>query len=341
MKTTLHTLQAYRAFAAILVVLSHAYNINREYFSKNEFPLLFSFGNAGVQFFFVLSGFIIFWAHQKDIGRRDQTLKYLYKRFIRIYPIYWFITLSLLPFWLLFPNSGQPYHRQFLPLIKSLLLIPQSHGTHLSVGWTLTHEVLFYLVFAILLFSRKLGAFLIGAWVLGILVAESLNGNDAFPSNFFLNPNNLLFPLGMLAGMAVLKFPVLRGRNGALVFLAGNVVFGITAFFNGSFTHSLSQIMSYGFGAFLIVAGGSCGLLENIFQKSRALNFLGDASYSIYLIHYPVLSLLAKIFSRADFSLKASLMFPLLVILALVSGILLYVTVEKPLLERLRKFQPI
>src|SRR4051812_16613211 len=103
---TIHTLQAYRGLAALLVVFSHAQNIYAKYGPSPGWPVLFQFGSAGVQFFFVLSGFIMLWVHAADIGRPAAAGKYFHKRFIRIYPIYWVATLILLPFWIEVPAFG-------------------------------------------------------------------------------------------------------------------------------------------------------------------------------------------------------------------------------------------
>ena len=43
----------------------------------------------GVNFFFVPSGFIIFFAHAKDVGRPARIGTYLWRRFARVYPTYW------------------------------------------------------------------------------------------------------------------------------------------------------------------------------------------------------------------------------------------------------------
>ena len=100
----IHSLQVYRGFAAILVVLYHASHNLSGYFNSTALSDFFAFGHAGVSFFFVLSGFIIFEIHRGDIGRPQQVKSYLYKRITRIYPAYWLVTLALVPAWLLVPS---------------------------------------------------------------------------------------------------------------------------------------------------------------------------------------------------------------------------------------------
>ena len=92
-KTKMVSLEAARALAAIVVVLLHAANLmNVPHFSgKVGMDGIFDFGYVGVDFFFVLSGFIITYVHFGDIGKPLTIARYLWRRFSRIYPIYWFV----------------------------------------------------------------------------------------------------------------------------------------------------------------------------------------------------------------------------------------------------------
>jgi exopolysaccharide production protein ExoZ len=87
------SLQGTRALAALLVVLFHLGNTIAlgKYFGIEAFAIPFKFGSAGVEFFFVLSGFIIFAAHRNDISKPRRLTNYISKRVIRIYPTYWII----------------------------------------------------------------------------------------------------------------------------------------------------------------------------------------------------------------------------------------------------------
>jgi len=65
-------LQVFRGIAAMLVVYHHANQEVIELYGDNALRSLFDFGDAGVQFFFVLSGFIIYYVHRRDIGGSGQ-----------------------------------------------------------------------------------------------------------------------------------------------------------------------------------------------------------------------------------------------------------------------------
>src|SRR5260221_9879970 len=102
----LNSLQACRAVAAILAVLFHAsvgiFALDK-YFGHKPFGPVFDFGFAGVDFFFVLSGFIMMHIHAADIGQPRALRAYLWKRFTRIYPAYWAVLIVLTPVFFLVP----------------------------------------------------------------------------------------------------------------------------------------------------------------------------------------------------------------------------------------------
>ena len=166
----LNTLQSCRAFAAMLVVCYHlggTIALTR-YFGVGWVSRPFAFGHAGVEFFFVLSGFIIVHVHQGDFGWPSRLGNYLKKRLVRIYPVYWMVftavSIAALPFSSL---------RETLPsdpavILKALLLLPQDRevvgGTGaplLGVAWSLQYEILFYGGVASFIVSRWLGAALV------------------------------------------------------------------------------------------------------------------------------------------------------------------------------------
>jgi len=96
MKKQFNLLQVYRGLAALMVVLLHAQDIiNRNIeLHKDSLLKIFTFGWIGVDFFFVLSGFIIFYVHQSDIGQVKKFKQFIIKRLLRIYLIYWIVLFA-------------------------------------------------------------------------------------------------------------------------------------------------------------------------------------------------------------------------------------------------------
>jgi exopolysaccharide production protein ExoZ len=91
MKIKLDLIQFLRGMMAIIVVLHHISGAMFFYLNKNWVYDIFSVGWFGVDFFFVLSGFIMVYAHKEDYILRTNVAKFFKKRFTRIYPTYWII----------------------------------------------------------------------------------------------------------------------------------------------------------------------------------------------------------------------------------------------------------
>jgi hypothetical protein len=134
----LSTLQVMRAVAVNLVILYHLTQFETVYAGKSILPAFCVYGMSGVDIFFVLSGFIMVAVAGKDIG----AIQFLWRRAIRIYPPYWLVTLIILEF----SRVGAAAATDTISLWRSFLLVPDSGLPLLTVGWTLVHEVYFYLV---------------------------------------------------------------------------------------------------------------------------------------------------------------------------------------------------
>lgn len=325
----LNLLQVYRGFAALLVVLFHASAVSQLYFGTSPVLSKFAFGWSGVQFFFVLSGFIIYHVHGSEIGRALQLPRYARKRLIRIYPLYIAITLSLTPFWLWVPSFGESYHKEVSALAFSLLLIPQAHPPHLDVAWTLTHEMLFYAVFAVLIASKRLGSALVIIWVAAVAVAAAVGSRLAYPWSFFFSINNLLFGVGMLTAKAADYFPWKDSLWWLALWAAAFVVTGAVMVD----TPSTPAILMFGFFSFALLLQSKSERLNKLAGRWPLLKLLGDASYAIYLVHVPALSLGCKLLGQVP----ALLAFGLLVPISVTTGILVHLYLERPLLRRLTK----
>jgi len=152
-----------RGIAALLVVGYHCEvtMLMPKYFGVGTFPL-FKAGHSGVQLFFVLSGFVIYLAHHRDPeGNGSAIARFVAKRFRRLYPSLWIvlvplIILSFLGFSTRVPDGSD--------VILSLLILPVKEEVILATEWTLRHEILFYAMFAVFLWNRRIGFGLLIAW---------------------------------------------------------------------------------------------------------------------------------------------------------------------------------
>jgi exopolysaccharide production protein ExoZ len=211
--------QAARAVAALTVVLYHATRglSLPQYLGYVPFGNSFGFGHAGVDFFFVLSGFIIMHAHTADIGKPDRLYPYLWRRATGIYPIYWIVTLIQASRAFVSVDSASrlaPSH-----IVHSLLLLPEQTEPLVGVGWTLRSEILFYIVFALAILDRRLCKPLIVIALL--LVTIGLIASPADPwAGLLISGFNIQF----LMGIAAAKFLAQRRAPNPIALIVGGIL---------------------------------------------------------------------------------------------------------------------
>ena len=336
---SLNTLQAGRAVACLAVLLFHTDFILTlpKYLGRDIFPI-FNAGSAGVQFFFVLSGFVILFVHQKDVDKSSKLAEFLWKRFRRVYPTLWIVLLLIIPVYLLVPSYGTGKEHGFGTIVSAFLLSPAPQDYLLKPVWTLRHEVLFYLIFSVSIWRRRIGFAAGGIWIALCAIVPWFHLD--FPWSFFFSSNHLLFVFGMLACLAFKSAQV--PRSAALI----ATVAGAIAFANVWFA-DLHQVLPlrdalnvlYGLAAALMVLG--LAVLERDWglRVPGALTFLGEASYSIYLVHFPALSAAVKVTLTLNKLVRApdSIVFITSASAALVAGVLFHLAIEKPLMLQLAK----
>lgn len=334
-------LQALRGLAAMLVVLFHLTRSTEHYLGAPFMKGVFGFGWAGVELFFVLSGFLMVatqWGKTPSLGQWGEFIR---RRFIRIVPLYLAVTLTVLPFHL-FLGVGEAYKQDPGVILRSLLLLPQAPGQFplVTVGWSLSHEVLFYLVFSLMLLLPPWGfRAIFGAWCLAtvsviLFPVEALQQTSL---RFLLSPYNLDFALGCAAAFIMLT----HRRGGYWALGLGGLAFlglGIISNMGGLSQLEASSSLLFASAAMLVIFGAAGVDLTRRFKVPRFLLLLGDASYSLYLTHVMVLNV-ALFAVEALLAPTGGLAFGLsLVVLALtvLVGIAVYHWVERPLIEGLR-----
>ena len=286
----LYSLQAGRAAAAILVMLFHLNGLfnSGKYWQGSPFGRVFDFGHSGVMFFFVLSGFIIAHVHARDLNCPGRVLPYLFNRFRRVYPIYWCVLAPVVAVFILFPGFGTGAERDPLVILSSITLLHFTDATTLAVAWTLYHEVLFYSLFAIAIINRQVGFALLIAWI--ALSAVVCDG-------FLFALVHVDFGMGMAAAWAVRRFRIPVAAVLALVGVLAFLVTGWDEIYGEALTPNQSAL-GYGIASTLIILGTVELERSGRLNVNNAWRMLGDASYVLYLIHYPLLSFLAKLFVR-------------------------------------------
>ena len=321
-------IEAGRGIAAIGVVLCHVALILTKTYDAHTFVGVFEFGRVGVDFFFVLSGFIIAYAHRKDLGCPAQLRHYLMRRFIRVMPTYWIalaLTLTL---------GG--YALSAFDMASAALLLPSSHGSPVIVAWTLQYQLVFYAAFAFLIVSKRVGSAVFVVWLVWIF-ASLWGQNSPWVPQFLYGPLNIEFFLGMGAAYWLRNCPVPAPRS---VFVVG---FGLLcAVAIADRAENLDSVnlcrIPYGIAAAVIVVGLVGSEQRGLISVPAIFRSLGAASYSIYLFHLPFIIFVWACWLAAglDKSMTPSTSFLPLVIGGVGGGMLMSRLVEFPLMRLLR-----
>ncbi len=260
------SIQYLRALAALGVVLYHLGE-------RAGHPI--KIGAAGVDLFFVISGFIM-WM----ISEGETPISFGLSRLWRIVPMYWAVTLLLFAKHVMEHQSPGVWR-----LVFSMFFVPHvnEQGEYFPIlvpGWTLNFEMFFYLVFGLCLLiadRRRQMLALSVALVLSIGVAALMR----LP---------LQYPLlaEFLAGVWLCEF-WRRGwlTRGPILVVAGVALFALGRL--APFSEALRPIL-WGVPAFLVVAGSLA--MEPKLPKWPWLKALGDSSYSLYLTHGLVIGVL-------------------------------------------------
>lgn len=333
------SIQALRALAAFLVVLFHLRIVEGKYGNGHLLlPEVMQFADAGVDLFFVISGFVMAVITAGRFNSIASSTQFLFRRAWRILPPYWIYTTLVVVLMAVVPSMvNSSYSNQ--SVLASYLLLPQQQAPLLTVGWTLIHEAYFYLVTAIaiaFICERYFPVFL-ALWALIIVVAQYYVDASTPLVNLVLSPMTLEFIGGALIGIYWRK--VLAQL--ALVFIVvGFLLFGwVMAFphvFGVQQHDPIYRVLYFGSASLLIVLGAV--LYESVkkFTLPRWLQAVGDGTYSIYLSHVFVISALGRLWylSGTNNSSGQHAFFVALTILAALGvGVLSFRFIERPLLN--------
>ncbi len=340
--TLLPPIQVLRALAAVMVAAGHAQFEVAGLAARAGLaftPAAWLPWPAGVDVFFVISGFIIVHASSPLHGRSDARRTFLAHRIARVVPLYWLATTFVLALaWarpgLLGTGAEGPGY-----LAASYLFWPMARADGAvqplySLGWTLNYEMAFYVVFALVLpLGRRAAVLGVLALLAGLVVIGRVAGPLPVALAFWSDPIVLEFACG--AGLALARQEGLRLPGLARLVLA---VAGLALLSLAGETPALPRCLAWGGPALLLVAAAALGPASEAGRRLRPAILLGDASYALYLAHPFVvrgLRLVAEASGLAGAIGPGPLVVPMLV-LASLAAILLHRTVERPLTRAAR-----
>ncbi len=334
-----HWIQVLRGVAALMVVFFHL----GEYWAlvpELQFTKVVThWGFAGVDIFFVLSGYVVYQSADKS---EFDVRRFLTRRAMRIYLGYWPVLLALV----VLSIFGLTYPSEHRNLSSVLLLEPFMWNNWLPTAWSLTYELYFYLWIAIICALKWVprGLTLL-VFILAVLV-WNLAVLLLYPAEVYAGHQTLRFPmtslgLEFLAGAAIAH---LNRRHRLMVdrpttfFIIGCLLV-IGGFALGTSSPQFDTIDILRAGSYGVAAMGA--LLAVLAMSGFSLKAplvlvaIGDASYSLYLIH-PILLWLMGAFQFRHIAAGSlgQLGFLLLVpVLVVVISLFWFRWVEQPLFQ--------
>ena len=335
-------LQVLRALAALVVVVFHIQGELRHRGLGDPFPDL-TVGAFGVDLFFVISGFIMVYASAPLFGVAGARLNFMLKRIARIAPLYWaFTTVFALIALVLARLPGHPAASP-AHILASYLFIPAARPEDgaifptYSLGWTLNYEMFFYLCFAAALGVRRAVAVPLVSAALILLVAAGSLATLPWPLAYWSNTLSLEFVFGMLIAVFTLAGRRVPARFGLL--LVAGAVAAVVIYV--PYIDSLSSLrgLAWGLPAAAVVAAALGLEVAATSLPMRLMVRLGDASYSLYLVHsaffIAAFALLSRVIDPHGLPAIAYAVF--LLAGSLVSAVLLYRLFERPVTRRLHR----
>ncbi len=288
-------LQGLRAFAAIIVMIGHIKHEVVMVSAKlgQDVPVWTSLKlpyNAGVDIFFVLSGFLMVYTSQNLYGQKGAWITFLKKRFQRIVPLYWFYTTLMIIVMLLLPRAFDTAQASINDFIQSYLFIPHERPAGgikpvLSLGWTLNYEMFFYAVFAGLLFlSRHSLTAIMTVIFAGMAVVHYFLPEMMSIPYFWTRPIILEFVMGMIIANLYLS-----NLHFSKVMVFPLITTAAFTFFFMPYSITILDLNIYRLPnismAILLIGGLTLCKGVDQWKSPKWLKALGDSSYTLYLAH--------------------------------------------------------
>lgn len=325
----LNLVQLVRALAIIFVLIGHLNSLFYAQFSYDWFDMGVWGRTGGVDLFFVISGFMITYLYSRYIGDAKKAQTFFKKRILRIVPLYWIVTIGAASLFYIFPQLGEEKDRSIINTIESLFFI--NPDPTLIVAWSLSHIILFYLLFSLLIMKPKIMKIVLSLWFASSILLQMFNLHSTSRlTEFLFGINNLEIWVGALVAYLI--------KNHTIKYEKSLFAFGVLLFlavWSNNFNHFIHIEMPifYCIASFLVLLSIVSFDLKKTIKIPSSLTYIGNSSYSIYLIHGPFLQFYILIFKKIGIidMLGYNLSMLIITLITIITGTLVYRFLENPL----------
>lgn len=291
-----------RFVAAIAIVIYHfgtkVYPFNHPFVTA-----IFQYSFVGVSFFYILSGFVMIVAYHKYVQKGINIRQYLKNRLARVYPVY---LIALILIIIIYTIDKRIFtHTEIgLSLFGLQAWIPSFSLSLNTPGWSVSVEMLFYLLFPFLFNKMYHTISLKKATVIVILfwIVTQILFNTLLHSSFYKDSpsgwHDLLFyfPLmhlssfmaGNITGLYFINRPkVGNGKNGLIILLLIIVILSVLNSRLPAYINCHDGFLAILFVPLIYCLSSNNGITAKLF-KLPLFVFLGEISYSIYILQKPI-----------------------------------------------------
>lgn len=349
-------LTSLRFFAALAVVFSHLGFLRTiENPIKPIADTFFHEGYIGVSFFFVLSGFILCHTYQNLIvDKKITSKKYILLRLSRIYPLHFLTAIPFL-FYLLYKQSPDYIIIITLniTLLQSWMLIPKYYFSLNAVSWSLSVELFFYSSFIFLAKAQtrlliKIALTLLSLIAIAVTVMIS-TGNGAWRIDgwlvichwvSYINPVFRL--LDFIVGILIYRLTFAKTKNKSdsinEIVSAALLLSAMYVFPKYNFPEVLrAQLLYLPLMAYVIYSfSNGKGVISNCL-KGKNIVLLGEASFSLYLIHQPIIALAYVYYQKMNLTISLVYFSAFLTLFCILASVMTFKVIEKPIHNYLKK----
>lgn len=338
-KGMLDTLTSFRFFAAVLVFIFHV-----GIFTK------YQTGYLGVSFFFILSGFILAYSYSNKVKTLSHLeLKNFYiARFAKIYPIHILTFFLAIPYYFFIPLKHEPILYVFQAFTNILLIqsfIPFGNISFNGVSWSLSDELFFYALFPFLIVIsfkclksiKGMLIFSLSLWLAIVIFISNffseINDFNTWFTYYFPVIRIVEFIVGITIGLVFLEIKNNFSKFSSIFYsfleISAITLLIMIVIISPDFIQNLRYGLIYTpFLAFLIFAFSfQKGYISKLISK-RIFVYLGEISFSFYMIHNLVLS---YIFFLWKPNIEAYLLITSCFIISLILSSILYHFFEEPM----------